>query len=336
MPGRSPANGKKWVYLDWSTFGEAFEGFSLHANAGQRALSRACHTLSAETNLCFSFIHTWELSHLGDAGRRRALAQWLDDLNLVWVRTDNDVIKSEVVHAILDAVHGTRTAPPLPTAPSFLSMFDAMDTEAASYALKNPSLGNYVELLATEPRLTGSLSRFRTLSVESAKRFYDDRVAGLRQVTKDEMIEVLDQKLRASLAVDVRNAVEHLASNPSSGIHVLRNGMFVTPTADEVLAMLNGFPDFKALPYVFLSQRVTRSMSFEILGTAKKRRNFEKQRGDLYDIAHLVGAAYCDVFTCDTRVARRLERGRELIGFPPPIAGRPELVDRSIRQQLKL
>lgn len=336
MPGRPPTPGKKFVYLDWSTFGEAFDALELSAQPRQRDLSRTVHRLADDTNLCFSFVHVWELAHLQDAAKRTAFARWLDELDLVWIRSDNDVIKSEVLHAVVDAVQGTRTPPPLPTAPSFLSMFEGLDQEALNYGLRHPALADFVELVANEPRLMARLRRFRELSVESAKRFYDDRIFGLKQVTKKQMLATLDGKLRANLEVDVRYAVAQLRRDPASGLHVQRNGMFVSPTDDEVLAAVNGFPDLTVLPYVFLSQTVLRNMSFEILKRpSKNSRAFDDQRGDLFDLAHLVGAAYCDVFTCDKRVARRLADGREKLGFPPPISGRPEVVDRLITAQLK-
>ncbi len=214
-------------------------------------------------------------------------------------------------------------------------MFHGLEQEALDYALGR-TLADFVDLVASEPRLVGSLERFRELSVESAKRFYDDRIFGLKQVTKKEMLAALDRKLRANLEVQVRHAAAHLRRDPASGVHVLRNGMFVSPTDEEVLAAVNGFPDLRVLPYIFLSQRVVRNMSFEILKRPSRNSGaFDKQRGDLYDIAHLVGAAYCDVFTCDARTARRLGGGRELLGFCPPISGRPEVVNELITAQLR-
>src|SRR5713101_1973943 len=186
MPGRAPTAGKKLVYLDWSVFGEAFDGSTVDAAPAQHELNRTVQALAAGTNLCFSLVHVWELAHLEDPAKRSAFARWLDQLGLVWIRSDNDVVQSEVLHAVTDAIRGTRTPPVLPTAPSFLSVFHGLDQQALSYALQHPMLANFVELVVSEPRLMASLERFRELSVESAKQFYDDRILGLKKVTKEE------------------------------------------------------------------------------------------------------------------------------------------------------
>jgi hypothetical protein len=335
MAGRPPTPGKTFVYLDWSAFGEAFEGFAPGASAPQRDLSGTVHALASDANLCFSLTHVWELVHLEDAPKRTAIAHWLDGLDLVWIYSNDDVIKREIIHAVLDAAHGTRTKPPVPTVPSFLRLFEGWGHDALEYALRHPSLADLVEVIAGDPGLVASLGRFRSLSVEYARRFYDDRNEGLKRVSKEEMTAFLDRKLRANLEVDVRRAAEVLRRDPGSGFHVMRNGMFVSPTDEEVLATVNGFPDLTVLPWVFLSQRVERNMSFEILTRPSRDSGaFDRQRGDLYDVAHLVGAAYCDVFTCDTRVAKRLDGGRELLGFPPPISGAPADVNETILAQV--
>ncbi len=41
MPGR------KFVYLDWSAFGDAFDGLALDAKPGQRELTRTVHALNS-------------------------------------------------------------------------------------------------------------------------------------------------------------------------------------------------------------------------------------------------------------------------------------------------
>ncbi len=132
MPGRAPTAGKKLVYLDWSVFGEAFDGSTVDAAPAQHELNRTVQALAAGTNLCFSLVHVWELAHLEDPAKRSAFARWLDQLGLVWIRSDNDVVQSEVLHAVTDAIRGTRTPPVLPTAPSFLSVFHGLDQQALS------------------------------------------------------------------------------------------------------------------------------------------------------------------------------------------------------------
>lgn len=91
------------------------------------------------------------------------------------------------------------------------------------------------------------------------------------------------------------------------------------------------------LPYRYLAKRFIRHAAKDVLGRASvESRAFDKQRGDFYDISHLVGAAYCDVFTCDQRTADRLGDGRALIGRLPAItaAEGPEYLSERISAQL--
>lgn len=101
---------------------------------------------------------------------------------------------------------------------------------------------------------------------------------------------------------------------------VQRNGVFVTVSDDELRASLNELLDVSVLPYTCLSQRFIRGMGKDVLARPHvDTKAFDEERGVFYDIAHLVGAAYCDVFTCDQLTQQRLANGRALIGKPRPI-----------------
>ncbi|BDG06614.1 hypothetical protein [Anaeromyxobacter oryzae] len=337
MPAKALTESRKSIYLDWSTFVDAFRGIDAPANDPARALHDLVVRLSAGENLCFSLTHVWELLHQENPASRVAIARWLDRLDLVWVYSDNDVIKREVLHAVLDAVRGTKTPAPLPAAASFFSLFEAWDAESLGYALAHPTLADFVDVAGSAPSLMARLARFRELSVQSARRLYDDRITGLQQVDRAAMEEELDRKVRANLQVDVAEAAALLRKDPASGFHRNQSGIFVAPTDAEVAAAVNGFPDLTVLPFIFLFHRALRAMSFEIIARpSTASRAFEQQRGDLYDLTHLVGAAYADVFTCDTRTARRLDNGRDLLGRPPPITavGGPAAVAQHIEAQV--
>jgi hypothetical protein len=181
------------------------------------------------------------------------------------------------------------------------------------------------------------LGRFRALSVESARRLYDDRIFGLQQVDRQTMEKELDRKLRANLQVDVAQAAAILRNDPASGFHRNQNGLFMAPPDAEVIAAVNEFPDLIVLPFIFLFHRALRAMSFEIIARpSKDSRAFDQQRGDLCDLSHLVGAAYADVFSCDTRTARRLVNGRDLLARAPPITatGGPAAIAHRIEAQI--
>jgi hypothetical protein len=333
VSGHQPVEGRKFVYLDWSTFVEAFEGFGLGAAQAQRELSQTVHMLAERTNLCLSLTHTWELAHLEDPGKRDAFARWLDELDFVWTYTDNEVETREMEHAVLDAILGRRTPPKFPAAPSFLSLFHGWEDEALVYALGHLSLAHYIDAIANSERVMQSLGRWRQLSAEGARRFYYDRKHARSQVTEEHMTATLDDKLRALLEAEALQAAARLSKLADSGFHVDRGGgLYAPPTGSDVIKALGGFPDLGVVPYAFLVQRFIRNLADAML--APPSPTSTKHRGDLYDVTHLVGAAYCDVFTCDTRTAQRLDGGREMLDLPSPISGPAEVVNRLIAEQL--
>jgi hypothetical protein len=327
MPSRLPIPDRPTAYFDWSTLVYAFEGTSMAADVPRKRLANIVPALARDANLCFSLTHVWELLHREDRGERLAMAAWLEDLTLVWLLPDAEVLEAEVRHVVLDVARGTRTSPSLPAVASFLSVFTRWDPTSPAFgrALKNPTIVAMVEELGDDEDDERRREQFRSLSVEAAKALYIDRSLALKVRDRDEIDAAVDSKLRAGLQADALR----VAAEVRNGLHPSFN--------DEVRAAIAGLPNLQALPYHFLRYRALRNMSFEITARPNVRtRAFERQRGDYYDLAHLVGGAYCDVFTCDTRIVKRLDKGREALGRAPPIAaeGDVDALVHRIEEQL--
>lgn len=334
MPGKPITRGRPLVYLDHSTLVDAFAGRETTAPADTRDLLRTVERIASTANLCLSLTHAWELAHYDHEARRRDRSRWIESLPVVWCHSDNEVIEREVINAVAGSARGTVIAPPLPAVPSFLSLFgEALTGEALAYALTHPSLEDFVEFIASEPKLLAGLEGIRRLSVDGARRLYTDHVAGLRAVDESTMRAELERRLRLNLEHDLRAAAARLRSNPHGEFFVMRSGILVPPSDEDVLSAVRGLPDLRTLPFVFLSQRVTQNMAFESarLRPSVTSRAFDQQRGDAYDNFHLVGAAYCDLFTCDTRTARWLAGGRELIGRAPAITAEGGIASLNLR-----
>jgi hypothetical protein len=340
MPARLPIPGRRTAYFDWSTFVYAFDGTGVAvADKASRRLATIVLDVARDANLCFSLTHVWELLHREDRGERLAMAAWLENLPLVWLLPEAEVIEGEIRHAVLDVARGTRTKPLLPALPSFLSVFTGWDPTSASFgrALCTPTIVALVEELGDDAGNKRRLEQFRSLSVEAAKHIYIDRSLALNERGRDRIDADLDAKLRVGLEADALRIAAELRCRPGSEFHFMRAGMFVSPSDEEVRSALAGFPDLRLLPYHFLWHRTFRNMSYDVTKRENIRSSaFDRQRGDYYDLAHLVGAAYCDVFTCDAAVAKRLNGGREALGRAPPITaeGGIEALVRRIEEQL--
>jgi hypothetical protein len=322
MPSKSLTRNRPLVYPDWSTLVYAFAGTAASAPQECKDLAQTVSSIAAGANLCLSLIHIYELVHKEKPDERLAMAQWLESLDTVWFDSDGAVEISEMRHAVVDAVNGTRTPPPVPARSSFLSIWGpALTGEALEYALKHPTIPALAETVAGEPRLMKRLEEgMRGGSVDAARRLYRDRVEAFKEVGEKAVNVELDRRFRVRLNAEALQATAGLRSDPASGFHVTRTGIFVAPTDEEVTRALNGFPDLSVLPYFFLSQRFLRCMAKEVsVRPSVDSKAFDEQRGDYYDIFHLVGAAYCDVFTCDQRTASRLAGGCALVGRPSPI-----------------
>jgi len=339
VPGKPITPKKPLVYLDWSTLVYAFDGTSDSARDVRRNLSRTVVDISAKANLCLSFTHICELTHNRDAVGRAAMARWLDGLDAVWLRSESEVEVAELRHALVCAATGTRVPPPVPAVPSFLSMWgEALRGEALEYALANPTLDALVELIASEPRLMTRLEQgMRGGSIAAAKQLYLDRKAAFGSVGEAAMNADLDRRFRKRLESDALAMAGHLRGDANSGLYVERDGLHVPPTDDELRARIGGALDVTVMPYTYLAQRFIRSAAKDVLGRPNvNTKAFDEQRGDFYDIEHLVGAAYCDLFTCDQRTEQRLANGRALIGRGLPItaAGGLERLNERIASQL--
>jgi hypothetical protein len=293
--------------------------------------------MSREVNLCLSLTHIYELLHADDANERQAMAAWLDEQRVVWLAPEHEVRRRELAHLLVETVRGRCGPPPIPTVPSFLSVFGGWESRALANALRNPTIAALQRELTADETTMRNLDSFRRLSIETAKDLYIDRSLALRENTQEAIERRLDEKLRAGLLEEGCAVAEALRNDSSSGFFGDSSGVLAPPNDEFVASTVRGLTDWKRLPYVFLWHRVNRNMSFEVTRRRSIRsRRFQEQRGDYYDGAHLVGGAYCDVFTCDAEVARRLSRGRELLGRAPPIDGRGgvEAVLASLQSQL--
>lgn len=305
------------VYADWSTLVDAFKGIQLDAPSADKALPAAIDRASRTANLCMSFVHLYELLRWSDERARDECAIWLDHLDVVWLRVPEEVHDAELENLLRGAVAGRQELPRVPALPSMLSLLPyEREPEALAYALRKNSIREFVREIGTS-RLMPRIEEFPRLSVAASQRFWQDRNEGLADHTEEEMRAVLDQKWDANLVMQALEVNRRLVLAHDPTYHLNRGALLVPPDEAFVRATLRPLAQIKhLLPYAYLQHKVTQNRSFQLAQrpTPASRRFASATRGDVFDQWHLVGAAYCDVFTCDAATSAALAGGRSELG----------------------
>ncbi len=297
--------GKPTVYLDTSTLSDAF--FSCSVESDKREPDYApliswIERVAGEANLVLSGNHLLELRDWKSERECRALVTWLDGLPVVWAHSFGTVLMLEDEHWLLRAF-GQDPDAVLPFAPSLGSSFDVLSPEASATFLTQRSLWDVVQSLGYRS------SRPRNIAVGAASGYRYDQQFGLPAEEHDRIAEWNSTAMLADRAIE---ASRRLASK---GFRLpARSGREVAAALTSVLA---------AQPRALPLERVMRAFTKGFF--AKSRRLEEgskkagKQASTTHDAAHLVGAAYCDVFTCDGDVAEWLGDVRVSLGLQPQI-----------------
>ncbi|MDB4977277.1 MAG: hypothetical protein JWN48_5618 [Myxococcaceae bacterium] len=106
---------------------------------------------------------------------------------------------------------------------------------------------------------------------------------------------------------------------------------------DRFLVLIACTPSL--MPARYLRERIWRAYSWRLDPNASPiSANFRRKHlGNASDWFHAeVGAAYCNVFTCDQSTARDLHGIREALGHQPALAGATPVVADGIERQLDM
>lgn len=325
------------VYLDWSTLLDGFKGIQLNAAAADRSLADALSRASRAANLCMSFVHLYELMRWRDEQAREECSTWLDHLDVVWLRLPEEVHELELENLLRGVAAGRPDCPGVPAAPSFLSLLSLHeDAEALSFALQRNRIRDFVHEIGAS-RLMPKIERMAAESVGWSQRLWQDHVDALATHSEEEMRIALDRKRNTALLGEALRIHQRLVLDPS--YYVERGGLLVPPDESFVRAALTPLPELKRfLPYAYLQHRARQNRSFALVRrpSADGKRFVAATRGDIFDHWHLVGAAYCDVFTCDAATSESLAHGREELGRAPELvrAGPVDVLASQIKAAL--
>ena len=302
MPSKPRDAARPTFYLDHSTLCDAFRAHLVRgatpADFAYRPLFGWIERVAREANLCLSVFHIAELGRWGDTATADAMARWFDGLPVVWVRSMTDVQNAEDEHWTKVAAGVAPREAVNPFAPSLLAAFHDLEGAALSALLgaKEPiiALLEAIRMKGQENEVSGML--------QAAQVFRDDRAWAESAGWSDEKRrEETAYKRRVGLRTRAMDADRRLVAR--SDVEYESKDCSAGDVQDLLVALFDRDPT--ALPCHRAIQRFNEGLiSFAMTKEGGSKRERAALSGSFHDLVHLsVGAAYCDVFTCDGLVS---------------------------------
>lgn len=338
MPAILPRPAKRSFYPDWSTLVYAFDGLDLNAPTEKRDLLRLIHEVAETANLCLSFVHVLELLRGTKRDERLARARWLDTLQVVWLLDQDEVLAWELDRFLRKAAGVFVEPTTIPSSPSLLHALLRYGEPADVPAMiLDGTLSRVVEHVGASEQIRASLERFADLGPHYNRLIFSDRKLAERDnLSDDELRAWLKAKLDRLLLDQALDRNRQLVADDQN-YRILKNGFWVAPDEDFVRSAMSLLDESRdAFPAAFVFHEVIMNTGFRIarrehVGT--KWFKSQDREGDVFDWAHLIGAAYCDLFTCDRYTSECLAGIRGRLGRPKEITYRNDL--SSFVQQLR-
>ena len=319
MPSKSRDKARPTFYLDNSTLCDAFRA---HLVQGATPSDVAYHPLfnwvervAKEANLCLSVVHIAELGRWGDTASAVAMARWYEKLPIVWVRSMTDVQDAEDEHWTKVAAGLDPKETVNPFAPSLLAAFRDLTIDAVTELL-----GAREPVIATLEAIRGKvLDNGVGRMLQVAQAFRDDRAWA-------DTAGWSDEKKRDETAYKRRMDLRKRAMEADRRLVALNDVEYATKTCspgdvqDLLVALFDREP--AALPCYRAVQCFNEGLiSFAMTKAGGSKKERDALRGSFHDLVHLsVGAAYCDVFTCDGLVSDWLGPLRQDLKLPQQLS----------------
>jgi hypothetical protein len=321
MPAKLFDPAKPTFYLDNSTLSSAWKAHRHDQSAGAYAafapLIPWVERVATEANLCLSYAHILEPENWADRNTARAMIEWYDGLPTVWMRSrfdDADEFEAEywTKVAVGVRVDGDGEA----FAPSLLTAFRAMSVENVRRLLSEPK--PLLALFDAKIDLVPRVNAFIDLLVQVAQ---DHQWADAQQWTDERKQDRMAYNIRVALRTAARSADRRLALREDTAYAA--KGCTGGDVQDLLVALYEREP--RAMPLFRVDRRFVEGASARIKrGEVRDGRVSNAIRnalkGSLCDWIHVMGAAYCDVFTCDGAVSDWLGNLRTTMGLRPQLA----------------
>jgi hypothetical protein len=281
------------VYLDWSSLCLAFkatEGLA-PADDSARRLRNIVETLAAAGSLCLSPVHLSELITWHPKQSALLMANWLDSLRATWVRRPDPFNDEELLWWIRHYLG-------LHQPPAY-SPFASNLSHAFNSGMYPVSV---VDIVQNTHNDHGTLDS-KDHAVRELQRLHRDRSDLTSAFSLQDVARIGSEKFHAMLLLrasflDIRDAAGKRLDN-----------------AELAAIVRQVASDEASVPFARLCSTLVHSLVPTILGQDPNSRRFQRRYASMsHDMMHLLGAAYCDVFTCDYLVDCAIDTFRERHG----------------------
>lgn len=306
------------IYLDWSTFVQAFNAASLADAArlpGLAGLLPLIEEMADRANLIFSHIHLSELAAWDELPAAQGMAAWLDRLPLVWARLWPHVQESEDEFWVR-AVAGCDTIVPVRVfAPSMLATLESLSVAQSPDVLQHTLASVFVEerrdgtiaaSMAADARAWAEAMHWNR-QPRSGDPFTPAEIARFEETVAWRHRTELRTRAVAAHRRLLSSAHDYATLNPS-----------LNDVVDPFVTMFQQNPSAMPLSKVFA--QLSQGFIATSVARTPESRGFGQLGSSMADIFHaLIGAAYCPVFSCDRLTASWLGDVRTGFGLGAPI-----------------
>ncbi|HEY4015549.1 MAG TPA: hypothetical protein VGM06_19540 [Polyangiaceae bacterium] len=307
------------LYPDHSTLCDAFRSSKRDgggADPSYRPLKTWLERFARGANLCLSVHHLTELARWRDRETANTMAQWYDELPIVWAKSTQTIEQEESDHWTKVAA-GVPSAGVRPFSSTLMGAFHVLTPEATA------------TLLGRQDQAFALLDLARNIGHLKQERFIAHTAEWFRADLSwaDENGLSFDKR-REREAENEARALRELARESDQRLTERRDTAYARRSCsrgqvqDLLVELFHDEP--KAMPYF----RVQRCLWPGFRSRAQRQRPGSKNEHDalsgaLEDHLHAsVGAAYCDLFTCDGDIAEWLAGIRPILGRRPQMTAR--------------
>jgi hypothetical protein len=235
---------------------------------------------------------------------RAARAAWLDVLPITWIKSFPFTKHEEFKRTLKSLVSGGELKKFSPFGDSLLAIFDQWKPENFMTALKKNSVTEFV--IEAFPHRNELSQKLQKGSLSMAELMNVDRTSALKNHDSQKVFTHLEAKRNEHYLREAIKAHRALLSEGDKEYTKLKNGLHILPTEEDVIGAFNNPEKFLPLmPFTSIEMQYIENWSQMVSKMTKGSKRFQGRRSDFIDVFHLVGAAYADIFTCDSTTKQR-------------------------------
>ena len=278
------------TYFDTSFYRNAVQSSS----SNRKLYLDVLGSLSQKSNIALSLIHISEILNIADIGIAKSVASFIEDIDYVVVRSAIDAIDLEIIEFVKS---GNSLSNALLYYKSLYDSFEIARKSPESLNFSDIDLVKIVEDRAFVGKDELEKTSLKRDSQDTIKKIHWDN-QGASNMSSYQKDRVLEEK-----------GDQHIFEIINERGIIFANSLKIPR---HVFLMQN--PKLCPMYYLWNTNlKYYRSRTYAKTVSSKKFKRTSQTT--LPDWAHLVGAAYCEIFTCDSRTFQDINEARKSIGF---------------------